>query len=149
MRGARVLIVNEYEYGMIRNKTGLPDRDLQALPQVTIITRGEAGSTIYLDNAGRRDSTGTLVGIDPPVLEVPVVPPQPLAEPTGVGDGYRAGLIKGLLRGYDWATVGRIAALAATYVLEQFGTQNHHYTLPEFVARYRQVFGPAPELADW
>jgi adenosine kinase len=132
-RGARMLIVNEYEFGMIRSKTGLTDEELLALPQTTIITRGEEGSTIYAEGQ---------------VLSIPVVPPQPLAEPTGVGDAYRAGVIKGVLRGYPWEVVGRIAALAATYVLEQHGTQNHSYMLQEFAARYRQVFGSTPELED-
>ena len=57
-------------------------------------------------------------------------------------------LIIGLVRGYPWAVTGRLGALAATYVLEQVGTMNHHYTLPEFVARYRATFGDTPELAD-
>ncbi len=125
-RGARLLIVNDYEFGMMLNKTGLSEQELLSLPEATIITRGEAGSTVY---------EGDLV------LQIPSVPPQPLAEPTGVGDAYRAGVIKGLLRGCSWETTGRIAALAATYVLEQYGTQNHRYSLAEFVARYRRVFG--------
>ncbi|MGD8490087.1 MAG: carbohydrate kinase family protein [Anaerolineae bacterium] len=132
-RGAKMLIVNEYEFGLVKNKTGLPDAELLALPEATIVTRGEAGSVIYAD--GRE-------------LVVPVVQPAPLSEPTGVGDAYRAGIIKGMLRGYSWQTTGRIAALAATYVLEQYGTQSHRYSLGEFVARYRQVFGDAPELED-
>ncbi len=65
-----------------------------------------------------------------------------------MGDAYRSGIIKGMLRGYPWPITGRIAALAATYVLEQQGTQNHHYTLDEFIARYRRVFGDTPELED-
>jgi adenosine kinase len=81
-------------------------------------------------------------------LVVPVVQPNPLSEPTGVGDAYRAGIIKGMLRGYSWQTTGHLAALAATYVLEQYGTQNHRYSVDEFVERYRQVFGDAPELED-
>ncbi|MGD2205760.1 MAG: carbohydrate kinase family protein [Anaerolineae bacterium] len=131
--GAKMLIVNEYEFGMIKEKTGLSDTELLALPEATIITRGEAGSTIY--------ATGH-------EFHIPVVPPEPLAEPTGVGDAYRAGIIKGLLQKYPWETTGRIAALAATYVLEQHGTQNHRYTLEEFAARYRRVFGETPELQD-
>ena len=133
IRGARMLIVNEYEFGMIKNKTGLPDPELLALPESTIITRGEQGSTIYADDQ---------------ILHVPVVPPEPLVEPTGVGDAFRGGIIKGLLRGYPWEVAGRIAALAATYVLEQYGTQNHAYTRREFVERYRRVFGEAEGLQD-
>jgi adenosine kinase len=132
-RGARMLIVNEYEFGMIRNKTSLSDEELLTLPDTTIITQGEAGSTIYLGDRA---------------LSIPIVPPDRLVEPTGVGDGYRAGIIKGMLHGFSWETTGRIAALAATYVLEQHGTQNHRYTLDEFAARYRQTFGDTPELDD-
>ena len=132
-RGALMLIVNEYEYGMIKNKTGLSDDELLALPRVTIITQGEEGSTIYAGDE---------------VLTIPVVPPEPMAEPTGVGDAYRGGVIKGILRKYPWEVTGRMASLAATYVLEQYGTQNHSYSLPEFAARYRQVFGDTPELED-
>jgi adenosine kinase len=131
IRGARMLIVNEYEFGMIRNKTNLSDEELLALPNTTIITHGEEGSTIYLGGQA---------------LSIPIVPPDPLVEPTGVGDAYRAGIIKGMLHGFSWETTGRIAALAATYVLEQHGTQNHKYTLDEFAARYRQIFGDTPEL---
>jgi adenosine kinase len=132
-RGAQLLVVNEYEFAMIKNKTGLPDEELLALPEITIVTQGERGSTIYVDDQ---------------VLHIPAVAPEPLAEPTGVGDAYRAGIVKGLMQGYPWETTGRIAALAATYVLEQYGTQNHHYSLAEFAERYRQVFGDEPGLRE-
>ena len=133
IRGAKVLIGNEYEFGMIQNKTGLSMGDLLALPETTIITKGEGRSII-----STKDHE----------LYIPVVAPDPLGEPTGVGDAYRGGLIKGILRGYGWETIGRIAALAATYVLEQYGTQSHRYSLQEFVTRYRRVFGDTPELED-
>lgn len=131
--GARMLIVNEYEFGMLRNKTGLTAEELLALPETTIITRGSNGASIHAENQS---------------LTIPAVSPEPMVEPTGVGDAYRAGVIKGMLRGYSWGITGRIAALAATYVLEQHGTQDHSYTLDEFAARYRRVFGDTPELED-
>jgi len=130
-RGARILIVNEYEFGLIRKKTELSESELLSLPDITIITQGEGGSTIHTEDQ---------------VLHIPVAPPEPLREPTGAGDAYRGGVIKGLLRGYPWDITGRIAALAATYVLEQHGTLNHHYTLGEFTERYRRTFGNGPEL---
>ena len=55
------------------------------------------------------------------------------ADPTGAGDAYRSGLIKGLLLGLELDVVGRIASLAATYVVELIGTQEHHYTPEQFV----------------
>jgi adenosine kinase len=132
-RGARILIVNEYEFGMIQNKTGLSEAELLVLPQVTIVTRGEEGSTIYAPGQ---------------TLSIPAVPPQPLVEPTGVGDGYRGGLIKGMLKGLPWQTTGRIASLAAAYVLEQEGTQNHAYSLADFVERYRLTFDDDLSVED-
>ncbi len=131
MSGADVLIVNEYEFGMLKNKTGRVESELLTLPRTTIVTRGEEGSSIYADEG---------------VLSIPVVPPDRLVEPTGVGDAYRAGVIKGMLHGLGWQTIGRIAALAATYVLEHHGTQNHHYSLEEFAARYQKTFGQTLEL---
>ncbi len=130
-RGAFLLILNEYEFGLMANKTGLAETELRTLPRVTVVTRGEAGSTIFTDGE---------------TVEIPAVPPDHMAEPTGVGDAYRAGIIKGMLCGYPWSIVGRIASLAATYVLEQYGGQNHRYTLEEFLTRYQGAFGPAPEL---
>jgi adenosine kinase len=129
--GARILIVNDYELEMFKNKTRLSEEAVRRLPDVLIVTRGEKGSTIWAED--RR-------------VDVPAVQPAVLCEPTGVGDAYRAGIIKGLLRGCSWETTGCIASLAATYVLEKHGTQNHRYTPAEFAARYREVFGSAPEL---
>jgi adenosine kinase len=57
-----------------------------------------------------------------------------------VGDAFRGGFLRGYKLGFDWNTCGEMGALAATYVLEQHGTQNHHYTPAEFVARFRQHF---------
>jgi adenosine kinase len=150
MRDARLLIVNEYEFGMIKNKTGLSEEELLALPQVTIITKGELGSTIYADDDAA-DTDGTARNSrrsSRRPMEIPAVTPESLAEPTGVGDAYRGGVIKGMLRGYSWQTTGRIAALAATFTLEHHGPQSHHYTRHEFVERYRRVFGDTPELQD-
>ncbi len=126
IRGAKVLIGNEYEFGMIKKKTELSDEELLALPEAAIVTRGEEGSLIYADGQE---------------LQVPIVPPDPLAEPTGVGDAYRAGLIKGMVHQLPWEVSGRIGSLAATYVLEQYGTQEHSYTPEAFVQRYGRAFG--------
>ncbi len=134
LEGAHLLIVNEYEYGVLQKKTGLDESALlERLPTI-IITLAEKGSRILTD--GRE-------------IMVPVARPQkPIGDPTGVGDAYRAGLIKGLVRGYPWPVTGRIAAVAAVYVLESPGPQPEPYTRQAFAARYRENFGDAPELED-
>jgi adenosine kinase len=125
--GCKMLIVNDYEFEMIRNKTGMSEAQVLNCTDTLIVTRGGAGSTIWADSQR---------------IDIPVVRPGRVADPTGVGDAYRAGVIKGMSLGLPWNTVGRMGSLAATYVLEQPGTQNHSYTWDEFVARYRENFGP-------
>ena len=63
-------------------------------------------------------------------------------DPTGVGDAFRAGFMKGLAMGAPYEVCGRLGSVAATYVLEHMGGQSHAYTLEEFAARYKEQFGP-------
>lgn len=130
----KLLIVNGYEWEMIAKKTGLAIEQLVQQGKTLIITLGNAGSRIYAD--GKR-------------YDVPVFPVQRVADPTGVGDAFRAGLLKGIASGFDWMLAGQIGALSAAYVLEHKGTQNHHYTLPEFVARFRTAFDDGGALDAW
>jgi adenosine kinase len=133
LTGARVLILNEYEYSILQNKTGLNEEQLLARTATIVVTLAEQGSRIVT-----RDQ----------VFQVPVAKPDAVLEPTGVGDAYRAGLIKGLVYGYPWPVTGRVAALAAAYVIEHPGPQPRPYTLEAFTARYRENFGATEELDD-
>lgn len=131
VRGSTMTIVNAYEFEMLKNKTGWTDEQVAAQTRVLIITLGEKGSRIH--TGGER-------------IEVPAVPARRQADPTGVGDAYRAGIIKGYLKKLPWKTTGQLGSLAATYVLEEYGAQNHRYTYGEFIARYRECFGNAGGL---
>jgi adenosine kinase len=142
IKGAKVLILNDYEFEMIKKQTGLTDNDIQAMVETIIVTRGEQGSVIYTTEAGQ-DGALTLREID-----IPPAPPTRIAEPTGVGDAFRAGLITGIMRGYRWEVSGRLGSIAATYVLEQHGTQRHTFNRQQLANRYRELFGDAEELAD-
>lgn len=133
LQGAYALTVNDYELEIIKSKTGLDEADILADVELLVVTRGPDGSTLM--SRDRR-------------VDAPIAPPEQIVDPTGVGDAFRGGLLVGLVRGYSWETTARIGALAATYCLEQVGTMNHRYTVPEFVARYRRHFGDAPELND-
>ena len=133
MAGARVLTVNEYEYEMVRQKSGLDEAGLLELVDSIVVTLGAQGSKVI--NRGFE-------------MFIPAASTAHVVEPTGVGDAYRAGLLTGLVRGYPWEVTCRLASLAATYVIEQHGTMSHRYDLPGFVARYRQEFGDTPELDD-
>ncbi|MDX1664713.1 MAG: carbohydrate kinase family protein [Candidatus Promineifilaceae bacterium] len=123
--GCHLLTVNEYELGMIVDKTGLREEQIREIAGGLLVTYGKAGSEITIDGAS---------------YHIPVVPTATVVEPTGAGDAFRAGLIRGIQLGLPWDVCGRMGALAATYVLEKMGTQNHHYTPAAFVARYREHF---------
>ena len=79
--------------------------------------------------------------------EVPAVPARQVLDPTGAGDAYRAGLLKGLALGLDWPEAARMGAVLASFCVEQQGTQEHRLTIPEFWERYSGHFGAAPEAA--
>ncbi|MBN1895111.1 carbohydrate kinase family protein [bacterium] len=129
---AFILILNEYEYELFRNKTGLDEQAVLSLTENLIVTLGEKGASI-------RNRSGE--------IRIPVAPPGKVMDPTGVGDAFRAGLVKGLAKGLSWETAGRMGTLAATYVLETPGPQSHSYDLDGFIKRFVSVFGESGELA--
>ena len=125
MEGAHFLFVNDYEFELISKKTGLDLPNMLKHVDVIVVTRGKDGSTVYA--AGEE-------------YNIPVVPEVSIVDPTGVGDAFRGGFLSGYARGWNWKLCGQIGSLAATYCLEQKGTQNHSFTRFEFVKRFRQHF---------
>jgi adenosine kinase len=122
--------VNDYEWGMVAQKTGLTTAAVAARVEALIVTQGAAGSVIH---AGGR------------VWEIPCAKPRTLVDPTGCGDAYRAGLIHGLLHSLDWQTSGRLASLLGAIKIESRGPQNHAFTREELLRRYSENFGQVPE----
>ncbi len=131
MQGAHFLFVNDYEFGLISKKTGLDLEGMLKHVDIIVVTRGEQGASIYADGQE---------------ITVPVAPAEHIIDPTGVGDAFRAGFLTGYARDWDWLLCGQIGAVAATYCLEQNGTQNHRYTRQEFVTRFRKHFDDAGKL---
>jgi adenosine kinase len=123
---AWIVIGNDYELELIQERT---KRDLQGLldlTEIVVTTLGRHGSRITTREGS---------------VEIPAAPAEREADPTGAGDAYRAGLVAGLLRGLDLGAAGRVAALAATYAIEQVGTIEHGYTREQFSVRCRDCFG--------
>ena len=133
LEGAAVLTVNDYELEMAKKLSGMDEKELLQHVGALVVTRGPEGASVYTHGAE---------------FHAPAAQAAALVEPTGVGDAFRAGLLTGLARGYDWPTTLRLANVAAVYVIEQTGTQNHHYALDEFIARYRANYGDNPALVD-
>lgn len=113
--------VNDYEAQMLQDKTGKSPGEIAQRVDALIITLGGEGSHIYAQ--GKR-------------IEIPSTKPTGITDPTGCGDAYRAGLIHGLLNGYDWETTGRIASLMGALKIEHHGTQNHSLTMQEIEKRF-------------
>ena len=130
-RGARILAGNDYEFGMMAEKLGIGEAELRRLVPITVMTRGEAGA---------------LITVDQEEFEIPPAKPRAVVDPTGAGDAFRAGFILGLKKAFPWPVVGRLAALTAVHAIEHPGPQQHSYTLEEFRARYRENFGSSPEV---
>ncbi len=120
------LTVNDYEWQLVQERTGLSTAEVTARLQALIVTRGGQGSIIY---TSERE------------YAIPTARPVAIKDPTGCGDAYRAGLIHGLIHGFDWETTGRIASLMGAIKIEYHGTQNHRFASDEFRARFCEEFG--------
>jgi len=125
--GATIVICNDYEFELIKEKTGLVEADILRASEALIVTRGEHGSSV-IAKAGR--------------IDVPAVTPHRIVDPTGVGDAFRGGLMKGIAMGLSYAVCAQLGSVAATYALEHLGGQSHTYSWAAFVERYEQHFPP-------
>jgi adenosine kinase len=127
LRGSAITICNDYEFELMKQKTGFDEDAVLAKTGALIITRGEHGCTV---RQGPREAA------------VPAVTPHRIVDPTGVGDAFRGGLLKGLEMGAPLEVCCRLGSVAATYALEHLGGQSHAYTWDEFRARYDGHFDP-------
>jgi len=124
--GAALVIVNDYEFELLRQKTGM-DRDaILAEVDALVVTRGAEGSSLY---------TAT------DEVDIPAIKPTRIVDPTGVGDAFRGGFLKGMAEGRPYLNCARMGTVAATYALEHMGGQGHAYTVGEFHERFRASFG--------
>lgn len=126
VESAQSLFINDYEFELVQKHTKMTLNDLLGYLDFMVVTRGENGASIYT-----KDDE----------VKIRAVKPDKIADPTGVGDAFRGGFVRGFKLGLDWETCGQMGALAATYCLERRGTLNHAYSREEFVNRYQKCFG--------
>ena len=105
----------------------MAEKEILDQAEILVITRGEEGCSV-LTKQGKTD--------------VPAVPPARIEDPTGVGDAFRGGFMKGIAAGASYEICARLGSVAATYALEHLGGTSHAYTMKEFAGRYEQHFGP-------
>lgn len=119
------LLANDYELSLIVEKTGLDIESIGQWVEFAIITCGEHGIDIHTKEK---------------MVHIPAIKPRMIVDPTGVGDAFRGGFLKGFLNDLDLKICGQMGALAATYCIESKGTQGHSFDLPTFIQRYREHF---------
>jgi adenosine kinase len=128
--GCAAYIVNDYEWSLTLEKTGLDEEELVKRVGALVVTLGEHGSRL---RAGAR------------ACEIPAVPARAVVDPTGCGDAYRAGLLHGLARGLPLETCGRLGSLLGSLAVEHAGTQGLALAPGELPQRYARAFGtPLP-----
>jgi len=123
--GAQMLIGNDYEIELIKQKLEVSHEELILMVPVLITTLASRGSIIET----RHDA-----------MHVKPAKPKNTSDPTGSGDAYRAGFIAGYLKGYDLQVCGQMGSVAAVYTVEKYGTQTHTFTKKEFMKRYEENF---------
>lgn len=126
---ASYVIGNDYEIAVMRKK--LKDWKKILKNKILITTFGEKGSLI--ENKGL-------------VYNIKSAKPKKVIDPTGAGDAWRAGFLAGVAKGFDIKTCGQMGSVAASFAIEQYGPQEHKFTIKEFKNRYRQTYGSLVEL---
>ena len=129
LREATFVAVNDYEGRLLEEKTGRSLEDLARGVEALICTQGSRGSFILA--GGQRH-------------DIPCVEADAVVDPTGCGDAYRAGLLYGIVHGWDWPRTGRLAAVMGAIKIAQRGAQNHAPSRDDVEARYRRAFGASP-----
>ncbi len=123
---ANWVTVNDYEMQLLQDRTGKSPHELAELVEALIVTLGAQGSHIYTKDHR---------------IDIPSATTEQLADPTGCGDAYRAGLLYGLMHDMDWETTGRVASLMGAIKIEHHGTQNHTFERQAFDDTFNEMFG--------
>jgi adenosine kinase len=126
INGCLMLICNDYELGLILNKTGLPHDALLKLAETVIVTKGEKGSVVYTAEGK---------------TNIPAVKPRKVVDPTGAGDSYRGGLLSGLVRRLGLEKSAIMGAVCSSFCLECYGTQEYSFSTEEFELRLKECSG--------
>ncbi|WP_330947752.1 carbohydrate kinase family protein [Thermomonas sp. LB-4] len=125
---ADYVTVNDYESNLLQERTGWDERTIAGKVKAYITTRGPQGAEIHEGGTTHR---------------IPPAHERRVTDPTGCGDAFRAGLIFGIEKGYDWMTIGRMGNLMGALKVEHPGTQNQRFDYDEFAEQFRQQFGYA------
>lgn len=125
IKGAKIFISNDYELSMVSKKTGWSEKDILDKVETLVTTLGSHGSIIKTKNSS---------------FKIKPAKPKKIVDPTGAGDAYRAGFIKGLIENWSLQAAGEFAGTIACYAVENYGAQNHKFNFNEATKRYEKNF---------
>lgn len=125
MTDATAVFANDYEFELIKVRTGWHEADILKVASVLVITLGVEGSRIITKEGETR---------------VKAVKVTEAKDPTGAGDAYRAGYIKGMRLDWPPAKCAQLGSAVAAYAVENVGTQSHHFTLDDLKQRYEATY---------
>lgn len=125
IEGADILIGNDYEIALLKDRLKISDEQLLKQVKILIITKGAEGSIIKTPRE---------------TVEIRAAKPTEVVDPTGAGDAYRAGFLAGYLKGLNLKTCGQMGAITSCYAIEKYGTTAHRFTLKSFCQRYKKNF---------
>lgn len=128
LQAAEVLILNDYEMGVLCQRTHLTQAEVINQVAVCVVTLGEKGSLVYDQKNGGKATA------------VRAVPIAQVVDPTGAGDAFRAGFLYGYVRNWPAAVCAQLGSTVAAYVVEQYGTQAHTFSLSQVADRYQQTY---------
>lgn len=124
IKKSKLFLGNDYEFAIIRKKLHLSISQLKSSFDCFIVTLGEKGSEVY--EKGKK-------------IKISAIKPKKIIDPTGAGDAFRAGILKGLIIGYNIVDSTKLAAIVATYPIEHYGTQEHKFNWHEIEYRFRSI----------
>lgn len=125
------LFVNDYEFELLQKCTGLGAEQILSGPAISVITLGKDGARLHTADED---------------IHIPIIPNVQVVDPTGVGDAFRGGFLRGYMAGLSLRVCGEMGTTAAAYCIQHNGTQNHKFTWQEFKDYYRSTFNDMGEL---
>jgi adenosine kinase len=129
LRLADYVAVNDYEGKLLEEKTGRKLEQIARQVKALVYTQGARGSSIFA--GGQRH-------------DIPCVEAESVVDPTGCGDAYRAGLLHGILHGWDWPSTGKLGSVMGAIKIAHRGGQNHAPSQEEIQWRFKRAFGYLP-----
>ena len=127
IQNCRMLVSNDYELALIKDRTGLSTAQLLGMVGTIVTTKAENGTEVVSSDG---------------VLQIPAIATSHVVDPTGAGDAFRGGLIKGLILKCPLERAAQMGTVCGHYAIQKSGTQEYSFTMEQFTAKLEEHFGP-------